>query len=385
MKVLHLASWYPNKTGEQDGDFIQRHLRAISTVIPVHLIYVVKDQQLTGRKNKSVHLDGNLVETIVYYRPFSTGIRFIDKLFSVLSYKKAFKKEIQLYITEHGLPDLVHVHVAMRAGLAALWIKRKFRIPYVLSEHWSGYYETDPDNYFLRDKLFKFYTAEVFANASWITAVSADLGKRLSDIFAVSKTSVIFNVVNTHLFRYDPLKHDPFHFIHISNMHPIKNLEGIFRVLSKLNEIRSDWRITVVGIIDPVYQQLAFTLGLNDHIRWRGSIDHTEVPAEIRGSDALLMFSNHENLSCVVCESLCCGLPVIATSVGGLPEIVNDSNGKLVKPGDEAALLKEILKLMDEYNHYNRPKIAADGAKLFNEPLIASQFVSIYRGVLNHA
>jgi glycosyltransferase involved in cell wall biosynthesis len=272
----------------------------------------------------------------------------------------------------------------MRAGIAALWMKRKFHIPFVLSEHWSGYYVTDPDNYFVRDKLFRHHTKDIIRNASWITAVSGDLIKKLSVIFGVSNTSVIFNVVQTDLFCYIPRKSNAeFRFIHISNMHPIKNVDGIFNVLARLKEIRRDWKLTLVGTVDPWYRQLAANLGIYEQIEWRGSIEHGEVPAQIQQSDALLMFSNHENLSCVICESLCCGLPVIATLVGGLPEIVNESNGMLCRPGDEAALLNDILELMDRYNSYDSPKISAAAAELFNEPLIGTQFVSLYKRVLN--
>ena len=115
-----------------------------------------------------------------------------------------------------------------------------------------------------------------------------------------------------------------------------------------------------------------------------GMIDHEKVPAEISRANALLLFSNHENLPCVVCESLCCGLPVLATNVGGLPEIVNDTNGLLCKPQDEAGFLTQIQQLINHYDQYNRSEIAANAADQFNEKLIGSSFVSLYKQVLQH-
>jgi glycosyltransferase involved in cell wall biosynthesis len=378
MKVLHLASWYPNTTGEQEGDFIQRHLKAIALFIPVHVIHVVKDQHLNTALNRSILQHGNLTETIIYYKPFRTGIGWFDKLISIRTYLNVLKQEIKSYMQANGRPDLVHVHVAMRAGLAALWMKRRFRIPFVVSEHWSGYYRADPDNYFTRDQSFRYFTRKIIRNAWWITGVSADLVKRISEIFEVSNTSVIYNVVNTHQFNYQPLARGEFRFIHISNLHPIKNVKGLFEVLASLNEIRADWKIAVVGSTDPYYHQLATRLGINERIEWKGSVSHAEVAAEIHLSNALLMFSYHENLSCVICESLCCGMPVIATRVGGTPEIVNEANGRLCDPGDKEGLLNHILELVDQYKSFDRPTIASSAASLFNEDLIGREFISLY-------
>src|SRR5687768_16406762 len=197
MKVLHLASWYPNKTGEQEGDFIQRHLQAIAKLIPVHVFYLVKDEHLDKALSRSVTQYGNLTETIIYYKPVKTGLGPIDKLISLRTYLHVFKQEIKAYMRANGRPDLVHVHVAMRAGMAALWMKEKFRIPFLVSEHWSGYYKADPDNYFTRDRLFRFFSRRVMRSALWVTGVSADLVKKIAEIFGVTNTSVIYNVVNT--------------------------------------------------------------------------------------------------------------------------------------------------------------------------------------------
>ncbi|MHA4847221.1 glycosyltransferase [Flavitalea antarctica] len=382
MKVLHLASWYPNKTGEQEGDFIQRHLQAIAKLIPVHVFYVVKDESLDKAQSRSVTQDGNLTETIIYYKPHKTGFRRIDQLISLRTYLGVFKQEIKTYMRENGRPDLVHVHVAMRAGMAALWMKKKFRIPFLVSEHWSGYYKVDPDNYFMRDWLFRFFSRNVMSNASWVTAVSADLVKKITEIFGVTNTSVIYNVVNTNRFNYKPLANVEFRFIHISDLHPIKNVKGIFAVLARLNQIRNDWKMVILGSNDPAYQHLATRLGIHERIEWKGSVGHHEVPGEIQRADCLLMFSHHETLSCVTCESLCCGVPVIATRVGGLPEIVNKSNGRLCERGDENGLLQTILEHLDSHQHFDRPAIAAAAAAMFNEELVGQQFVSLYRQVL---
>ncbi|RYY25953.1 MAG: glycosyltransferase family 4 protein [Chitinophagaceae bacterium] len=383
MKVLHLASWYPNRTGKQDGDFIQRHITAVSALVPGYVIHVVKDEKMASRVDKVVTTTDNLTEIIVYYKPVKTGFKLVDKLISYRAYKKLLVQEVKAYVDKHGKPDLAQVHVAMRAGIGALWLKQHFGVPYIVSEHWSGYYETDPDNFFRRDYIFRHTTRRIIAEAARVTAVSRNLAERLSAIFSISNTSVVYNSVNADLFYYRPVDVDRFRFVHVSNLHPIKNVGALFNVLSRLKSVRSDWLLTMVGVIDISYQQVAADLGLNEHIEWRGEIVHNKVPAALQGANALLMFSHHENLSCVVCESLCCGVPVIATRVGGLPEIVDQRNGILCTPGNQPELLESILQMMDHYDQFNRPAIAASAAAIFHEPLIARRFVSVYKALIN--
>ena len=384
MHVLHLASWFPNSTGEQDGDFIQRHLKAIARFLPVYLIHVVKDEQIKTRVSRSKTQEGNLNETIVYYKPIRTGLPPLDKFISTITYKKVFKDAIRAHFQEHGKPQLVHVHVAMRAGLLALWMRNKFKIPFIVSEHWSGYYKTDPDNYFTRNLWFRLSTKKIIANASWLITVSNNLFEQLAPLFTVRNHSVIYNVVDTDSFFHKPSANSRFTFIHVSNMHPIKNVAGILTVLGRLNNIRDDWKLIMVGEINPSYQRLAIALGIADHVEWRGVLPHDHVPDEIRKADAMIIFSNLETLSCVVCESLCCGVPVIATNVGGLPEIVTETNGKLCEPGVEAELLEHIIYVMDKPGTYEPKRISAEASRQFNASLIGSQFLSVYEQVLNN-
>ena len=127
-KVLWLASWYPNREDRSDGDFIQRHARAVALFYQVHVIYVMKAKKGSRGDEREINVEGNLTEEIIYYSPFRTGIRPLDRFLSQRKFNKCYRKAITAYITEKGKPPLVHVHVAMKAGLAAIWAKKKWDI-----------------------------------------------------------------------------------------------------------------------------------------------------------------------------------------------------------------------------------------------------------------
>ena len=99
-------------------------------------------------------------------------------------------------------------------------------------------------------------------------------------------------------------------------------------------------------------------------------------------ADALVHFSNYENLPCVINEALCCGLPVISSVVGGIAELVNSSNGVLIAPGDTNALTNALQDFLQQKTSYHKTEIAATAANQFNEHIIGKQLLDWYRELL---
>ena len=125
--VLWLPSWYPNKFRPFDGDFIQRHAQAISPYIRLTIIYFYQYGQKESPNEDKIEINEsrNLKEIIVSFSFFKTGVSFLDKIIYNLKFFFTCKKYLKTHFRENGLPRLVHVHVPMKAGLLALWIKKK--------------------------------------------------------------------------------------------------------------------------------------------------------------------------------------------------------------------------------------------------------------------
>ena len=116
--LLVLPSWYPSKVDASSGDFIQRHVEAISLYKNEYVLYVVKDEDglFTKRELSVIVKYDNYIEEIIYYHPSKTKFKILNKFLSHQSYKKVYKRAIKRYFKSYGLPKLIHVHVAQQAG-----------------------------------------------------------------------------------------------------------------------------------------------------------------------------------------------------------------------------------------------------------------------------
>jgi glycosyltransferase involved in cell wall biosynthesis len=376
-KILWLCSWYPGMTEPFNGDFIQRHARAAALYNDIHVIHVIGDS--TGRVTtitKQLHREEGLTEQLVYYPRTNT---FWGKIKSNYRWYFLLKQAIRKYLVEQKKPYLAHVHIPYKAAMAGNWLRKKYKVPYVLSEHWGIYNDVEKLNYAGRSSFFKKFMRTAFTEAKACISVSEYLAAGVRKLVAPVDFSIIPNATDTRLFYYKEKKDDRFLFIHVSNMVPLKNAEGILRAFQLLLQKGIDASLLMIGNPDYAMPQYAENMGFtSEQVRFTGEIPYAEVASYMQAADCLILYSNIENSPCVIGEALCCGLPVIATDVGGIPELVNPSNALLAYPGDDDALAAKMEMMIRNTKQYNRPEIAAKAALRFSYEVVGKLFDDIY-------
>lgn len=376
-KILWLASWYPSIVEPFNGDFIQRHARAAAIYDDIYVIHVIGDGKgkiKNSAENRTLESEG-LTERIIIYKKSNS---FAGRVFSNIRLARYFRKAIADYIHQFGLPDLVHVQVPFKAGVIALWMKAKYGCHYLVTEHWGIYNKVLSDNFFTHKPIFKSYTKEIIEKADGFISPSRYLGNGVNEMVLKKDFKVIPNVVNTDLFFYKEKERTVFRFIHVSNMVPLKNAEGIIRA-AKLLAQDEKFELIMVGDTELPIRSLAKEFELLDTIIFfRGEIAYDQVAKEMQQADCLVLFSNIENSPCVIGEALCCGLPVIATKVGGIPELVNESNGFLINAGDEYQLAAMMKEIMAANTYFDTKRIAEDAAGKFSYSVIGKQLSDLY-------
>ncbi|MEJ8843918.1 glycosyltransferase [Lacibacter sp. H375] len=385
MKILWLCSWYPHSIDPYDGDFIERQAKALSAHTQVDLIHVVQNFDFLKKETslRTEEKQEGQLHSSVYFLPLTkTTINFFQKLLFNKEYQSLYKKLIADYISKNGKPDLIHLHVPVKAGSVVVKMKKEYDIPFVVTEHSSAYFEHIPENYFNRNRYFRFITKQSFEEAVAVSSVSDWLLKRLNTLFNIMQTKLIRNVVDTSVFYPVEIKNDRPRFIHVSMMHELKNVKGILHALAALKEKNVHWEMWFVGPVLKENTALAQQLGISDQITWKGALSYRAVAECVRSADALVHFSNYENLPCVINEALCCGLPVISSNVGGIAELVNSSNGVLIAPGDVTTLTNTLEDFLQQKINYNKTEIAANAANQFNENIIGKQLLDWYQELL---
>ena len=381
--ILFLATWYPNRANQSHGIFIHRHAIAISRFARVFVLAVIPEE---SGMNKAIEItrgekDG-ISNVIVYYRKknkFFGWLRYIQSL--CMGYKAIEKA--------YGRPDIVHQHVLTRFGLLALWLKRKYQIPYLVSEHWSRYLDEDTlSNY--SKLLRKWLTRKVVAKASALTSVSDNLAVAMKKKGLQNQYwHLVPNVVNTSLFHLaKQKKYDRFQLLHVSNLDDrIKNISGILNALAILKKTRKDFELIVIGGKPDQhnYIEQVKRLGLTSIVHLKGFQAPEIVAQSMQNSDLFILFSHWETQGCVLLEAMACGCPIIASRVGGIPEIINDANGRVVADNDVEALASQIDKMLNNLDLYNREEIAENISRNFSMEIIGKKFMNIYSDILNRA
>ena len=385
--ILWLTSWYPNVTDPSNGDFIQRQAEAVSDFQSMKIVYVGKYLSRTApiKIDPVVTQKGNkrLEEYILYYPSRVNGNSLLSRFLSFKAYFKRHFEFLSHLRKENELPDIVHVQVAMKAGLIALYLKWRYKIPFVLTEHWSGYYAESRDSLFKKSYLTRYFTRLIINNASRFLPVSEALGNQIAQHWIPVSFLKIPNVVNTKFFF--PSEINPptiFRFIHISSLNYPKNPEGIIRAFIKLLEQGIIAELVLVGPGNPVLNEFIRSSGLTTRqLLCTGEISYERVGIELRKSSSLVMFSFYENMPCVILEALCSGIPVIATRVGGIPEVINANNGILIKTGNESELLEAMKKMIQNHSGYDREKISRQSKEQFSYQVVGQKIIDIYNSL----
>jgi len=379
-KILWLASWYPNELDPYDGDFIQRHAKAAAIHHDIFVIAVCWHPQISGRK-ETVNRSTGLTEKLIY---LPDSGRVFDPVTRQLRWANALREAVMDYVNKEGLPKYIHVQVPWKTGLIANWARAKWKIPYLVTEHWGIYDDAVKGSFNSFNSLKKLLLKRIFNGCTSLISVSRYLADGIKKMTGRTTDFIIPNVVDTTLFYPSGAKYEKFSFIHVSNMAPLKNVDTILKAFHQLeSELPGRFQLIMVGNRDNHYAHTAEDLGLlNRSVFFRGEVSYREVAEELRRCHCLLIVSDTETFSCVTAEALCAGLAVIASSTGALPELVDAGNGVLVTPGDTGELSEAMRIISENYQEKTGGEVAREASRRFGYGALSEAFDRLYTGSL---
>jgi glycosyltransferase involved in cell wall biosynthesis len=381
--ILFLASWYPNPGQPVLGNFIQHHARAAAMT---NTVSVAAAFSHNGDKTVEYSSANNVHEFLARF-PKTNGKGIISSVKKLRLYRKALREAVAAAVQKNGKPDVIHIHVAWPVALAAETIIHECNVPVILSEHWSGYLPED-GNY--SGMLLKHYTSLLFSKVKLVTVVSDRMQQAMEKHGLHGKFKRLPNAVDSNIFTYKPQSTDnTLRWLHVSMLvDREKNIRGLIRAFAKHSK-EHDASLTIVGEGNEKNElmQFADSLGLNGKVQFTGLRSPNEIAVLMNTHSALVMFSNFEGMPVTIIEAKCCGLPVIATHTGAIPEMLNHSTDQLVPVKDELRLtqaMNEFASKLNSITESDKLNISTSALSVYSYQAVNKQFDSLYTDVLSN-
>ncbi|SRR6266542_862599 len=380
LRVLFVTAWYPSPQNPFSGVFVREHARAVNHHNDVVVLHCAGDLHPTRRLWQIVpELDAELSAGIPTFRV--THRRIISRKASYPLKVASVATAMSTGTPRSFSPDIIHAHV-YEAGVVPVLLKPFNRRPVVITEHWTGF----PRRQLGISQVVQSRFA--FRGADRILPVSSSLEAAIRDYGIDGSFELVPNAVDESVFHPSrnrrPSGPKRLLFVGLFERSHQKGIPTLLRALERLRRRRVDWKIDIVGDGPPrsEYEALARALDLDGHAIFRGTRSKGEIAGLMCDSDLFVLSSRWENLPCVLLEALATGLPVVATTVGGVPDVVNAENGVLVVPGDDDALASAIDVALDSLRGFDKAAISANALQRFGLNSVGLQLDDIYRRTL---
>jgi glycosyltransferase involved in cell wall biosynthesis len=302
------------------------------------------------------------------------------------SYDPAGPRRLDDLLTAAGT-RLVHVHGYRAAVNAALCPTVR---PMVCTVHGQGEPSWRTPSAFLKDDLYR--RGEAWAcrrRRAVVCFVTDDLRRRHAHRYRGLEVRTVHNGIEpldrTTLLPSDPpLAPSRLHAVAAGRLTRVKGLGFAIEALAQLLASHP-WQLDLVGegVLREELAALATRLGVADRVTFHGF--RRDVAAMMAGADALIMPSLHEGLPYALLEAMSLGLPVVASNVGGLAEVLrHEETGLLVPAGDARALAAALARLADaaELRVALGAAAAREQRRVYSLAAMGGGYLAAYRHVL---
>lgn len=351
---------------------------------------------------KALALKGHQVHFISYARPFRLG-EFVENivfhevemsnypLFEHSMYSLALASKM-VEVAEFEKIDLLHVHYAIphavSAYLAKQMLKDKSDVKIITTLHGTDITLVGLEPSFL--PMVKFSIEQ----SDGVSAVSRFLKEKTLTNYNIEKDiTVINNFIDTDLYKPNGTSKLREHIapnnekiiVHTSNFRPVKRVPETIRILQKVREeIPAKLVLVGDGPDRSECERLCRELNLCDHTKFLGK--QNGLVEILNASDLFLIPSQSESFGLAALEAMSCGLPVVSSSVGGLPELIkHNETGFIAEIGDIDRMSKYVIELFTNKRKYDLfSKASRKRVKeKFDKEIIIPKYEIFYNKILN--
>ena len=378
MNIFIISRGYPTSKDPQWGNFEVDQARALAEVghkvivLSVDVRYskvknrlgvtrVAESSIVSYSLNPGPWVFSSLVSNKFYY--------WICRVFLLFLYKRVVKIE--------GTPGIIYAHY-QDSSEAALFLKKKYKVPVIGIEHWSALGIANPPRIAIEHGKY------IYPSLDKVLVVSNALKENIKKLFNVD-SEVVNNIIGKEFcYREYSNTEGIVHFVLTGNLKPVKCIDLAIHAFAKVAHVKDNVRFTIVG--DGIEKEKLYKLikeyGLTDKVQLVGRKDRDYIVNLLQTSDVYVLSSSSETFGVAAGEALACGVPVIATDCGGPRDFMNDFNGLLIPVNDVDALTEAMGYMVDHYKEFDRRRIAQDCHERFSSEAIAKQLTTIFDEVV---
>jgi teichuronic acid biosynthesis glycosyltransferase TuaC len=353
IRVLVFTTLYPSSALPGRGLFVEERVRQLKAHSPVSPTVVApvpwfpralrslaryRGFALTPRREERHALS---VEHPRYVTLPKIGMTIAPVLLALGSWRETQR-------AVRGGVDLIDAHYFYPDGVAAALLSRWFGKPYVITARGTDV------NVLPNYRLPRAWIRWAAKHASAIVAVSAALAERLQELGVdAAKIRVIRNGVNLERFsvidraearRKLGLPEDGRLALSVGNLVEGKGHQHAIAALAQL----PGWQLRVAGVgeYEPTLRRLANELEVADRVTFAGLVPQEHLSVSYSAADLLILASAREGLPNVILEALACGTPVVASRVGGIPEVIDRAElGELIDEPSGATVARAVTRV----------------------------------------
>jgi glycosyltransferase involved in cell wall biosynthesis len=362
MNILVFSQYYP-KPGSHSGVFIHNQninlLKLgvnVTVLVPMpwapKVIWFKKKWRQLGELPTKVNLDG--VEVIYLKYPFLKPAKAFFLINATICCKFAYRFIVKNLLDRNF--DLILARPLIPTGYSACLLSKRLNIP-VVCEGTGSDVKIYPYYNNAAQKMF----GKVLDNADKIIANAGNLSEEINAYAGRNICDVVYRGVNTEKFKpldnrieirkYLGIDLDDRIILFIGNLSRAKGIYDLFSAFKTISEQFYKAKLYLIGPThtDVKIKKLIRDQELNSKVRCVGIKPHNELPLWYNASDFLVLPSYSEGMPNVVFEAMACAKPVVATTVGGIPEVVEDGvSGLLVETGKAEKMAEAMQKLLTE-------------------------------------
>jgi N-acetyl-alpha-D-glucosaminyl L-malate synthase BshA len=247
-------------------------------------------------------------------------------------------------------PDLIHSQ-SIPTALHSLLMKKVLKKPYVVWARGSDIY--------LPSRLDKLFCRFTLKKASTVITLTADMKKNIRSI-CQQEAIVIPNGIDLDKFNALPresvrnclnVREDGKIVLFVGTLRTVKGVRYLIHAMRIVSQKELGARLILVGDGEErqYLEKLTRDLNLGDSVTFLGKVLNEKVPEYMAAADVFVLPSLSEGFPVVILEAMASGLPIIATIVRGMPEIVHDGeNGFLVQARNPAQIAKRLILLLED-------------------------------------